>query len=142
MKTINIKPKDIIRKWYIVDAEGKTLGRLSSKIVMILRGKNKPEFAPHMESGDRVVVINARKIHVTGKKKQNKIYYKHSGYPGGLKNESFEKVMSRKPTFPLEHSIKGMLPKGSLGRKLFTNLKVYADANHPHTAQNPEKIEL
>jgi len=142
MKTIFVKPKDIIHKWYIVDAEGKILGRLSSKIITILRGKNKPIYTPHMEVGDKIIVINADKIIVSGKKRQKKIYYKHSGYPGGLKAESYEKVIARKPTFPLEHSIKGMLPNGPLGRKLFNNVKIYAGSQHPHTAQKPEKLEI
>jgi large subunit ribosomal protein L13 len=142
MKTIFVNPKDVERKWWLVDAEGQTLGRLASRIVLVLRGKNKAAFVPHQEVGDWVVVINADKVRVTGKKLTDKIYYRFTGYPGGVRQEPLGRRMARRPTFPLEQAIKGMLPKGPLGRKLFKNVKVYAGAGHPHAAQKPQKIEL
>lgn len=142
MKTIFVKKKDVKNRWYIIDAQGKTLGRLAAKIVPILRGKHKAYYTPHMEVGDKVIVINAEKIRVTGNKLREKVYYRHSGYPGGLKSENLEKVLARKPIFPLEHAIKGMLPKGPLGRKLFKNVKVYAGSEHPHLAQKPEELKI
>jgi len=142
MRTIFAKMKDITQKWYLIDADGKTLGRVAAKVVPILRGKQKPIYTPHLEVGDKIVVINAEKIRVTGKKMQQKIYYHHTGYPGGIKHENLAKRMQKKPTFPLEHAIKGMLPKGRLGRKLFRNVKVYAGSEHPHSAQMPEKLEI
>jgi large subunit ribosomal protein L13 len=142
MKTIFVKPADIERKWYLVDAEGKTLGRLASRVIGILRGKNKPTFSPHWDTGDSVVIVNAEKIKVTGGKPSGKLYYRHSGYPGGFRAEPFNKLIARKPTSPLEQAIKGMLPKGALGRKLYKNVKVYAGPNHPHAAQKLVKIEL
>lgn len=142
MKTIYVKPKDVERKWYIVDASGKPLGRVAAKIATILQGKNKAYYSPHQELGDYVVVVNADKIAVTGNKRKAKLYYRHSGYAGGLKVESFEKAIARKPTFPLETAIRGMLPKNRLGRKLFNNVKVYAGENHPHGAQQPEQLEI
>ncbi len=142
MKTIFAKARDLKRKWWVIDAEGQILGRIAVKVVSLLRGKNKPVYTPHMEVGDWVIVVNAEKAVVTGSKRQNKLYYRHSGYPGGLKVESYEKAIARKPTFPLEHAIKGMLPKGRLGRKLFNNAKIYAGPDHPHAAQKPEKIEI
>ena len=142
MKTIFVKPKDIVRKWYLIDAQGKVLGRLSTRIATILRGKHKAYFAPHQEMGDYVVVINAKQLVVTGKKETDKLYYRHSGYPSGLKSETYAHVLARKPTFPLEHAIRGMLPKNRLGRKLMNNVKIYAGETHPHAAQKPEKIEF
>jgi large subunit ribosomal protein L13 len=142
MKTIFVNPKEFVRKWYLVDAEGKTLGHLASRVAMLLRGKHKPYFTPHQDTGDSVIIINAEKVALTGRKRTNKIYYRHSGYPGGLKAESFDKAIIRKPTFPVEHAIRGMLPKNRLGRKLFRNVKVYAGAKHPHGAQKPEKIDF
>jgi len=142
MKTVFVKPADVERKWFLIDAEGKVLGKVAARIASILRGKEKAIFAPHQEIGDYVVVINADKIVVTGNKAQQKLYYHHSGYPGGLKTDNFEKLIEKHPTAPLELAIKGMLPKGPLGRKLFTNVKVYAGAAHPHAAQNLQKIEL
>jgi len=142
MKTIFLKEKDICRKWFIIDAAGKTLGKVAVKVANTLRGKHKPYYTPHMEVGDKVIVINAEKIVVTGRKLTNKKYYKHSGYLGGLKVETLGKVLKRKPQFPLEHAIRGMLPKGTLGRKLFTNVKVYKGEKHPHEAQKPEILEL
>ncbi|MBN1797792.1 MAG: 50S ribosomal protein L13 [Spirochaetales bacterium] len=142
MRTIFAKKKDITHKWYLVNAEGKTLGRVAAKVVPVLRGKQKPIYTPHLEVGDKIVIINAGKIKVTGRKLQQKNYYHHTGYPGGIKTESLAKVIQRKPTFPLEHAIKGMLPKGRLGRKLFKNVKVYAGSDHPHSAQMPEVLEV
>lgn len=142
MKTIFVKPNDIERKWYIIDAEGKRLGRVAVEAARILRGKNRPYYTPHQEVGDYVVIINAAKAELTGNKAEKKFYYRHSGYPGGLTAEKYTEMVTRKPAFPMERAIKGMLPKGPLGRKLFTNLKVYADARHPHAAQKPESVEL
>jgi large subunit ribosomal protein L13 len=142
MKTIFIKPKDFERKWFIIDAEGKALGRVAVAATRVLRGKHKPEYAPHQEMGDYVVIINAEKAALTGNKREKKMYYRHSGYPGGLTAENYNTVIAKKPTSPMEKAIKGMLPKGPLGRKLFKNVKVYADASHPHQAQAPEKLEI
>ncbi|AEJ18631.1 50S ribosomal protein L13 [Gracilinema caldarium] len=142
MKTVFVKPAEAERKWYVIDAEGKVLGRVAAKVASILRGKTKATFAPHQEIGDYVVVINADKVIVTGRKTTQKMYYHHTGYPGGMKSTNFESLIARHPADPLELAIKGMLPKGPLGRKLFKNVKVYAGANHPHAAQNPQVIEL
>ncbi len=142
MKTIFVKPKDVQRKWWLVDAEDQVLGRLASRIATVLRGKHKPIYSPHMETGDYVVVVNAEKVKITGNKREEKQYFRHSGYPGGLKTEVLGKVMTKKPTFPLEHAIKGMLPRGKMGRKIFQNVKIYAGPEHPHEAQKPEKLEF
>ncbi|MDR2729654.1 MAG: 50S ribosomal protein L13 [Treponema sp.] len=141
MKTVFVKPASVKRNWYVIDAEGKVLGRVAARVASILRGKNKAIFVPHQEIGDFVVVVNADKVIITGRKAQQKIYYHHSGYIGGLKASNFEKVIVRHPTMPLENAIKGMLPKGPLGRKMAKNAKVYAGASHPHGAQNPVPIE-
>jgi large subunit ribosomal protein L13 len=142
MKTIFVKPQDVTRKWYLIDAEGKILGRLASRVVGILRGKNKPEYAPHWDEGDSVIIVNAEKVMLTGRKRSSKLYYRHSGYPGGFRAEPFDTVVARKPAYPLEMAIRGMLPKGALGRKIFKHLKVYAGPEHPHAAQQPVKIEI
>jgi large subunit ribosomal protein L13 len=142
MKTVFVKPASVERKWFMIDAEGKVLGRVAARVASIVRGKNKAVYAPHQETGDFVVVVNADKIVVTGRKTQQKLYYHHSGYPGGLKAHNYEQVAARHPTQPLENAIKGMLPKGPLGRKLAKNAKVYAGAAHPHGAQNPTVIEV
>jgi len=142
MKTIFRNPKEIERKWYIVDVEGQRLGRAAVKIATVLRGKNKPEYMNHQEMGDYVIVVNAEKVELTGRKAEQKMYYRHSGYPGGLSGESFNKVIARKPVYPMERAVWGMLPKGPLGRKIYKNLKVYAGPNHPHEAQKPEKLEI
>jgi large subunit ribosomal protein L13 len=142
MKTLYVKPKDVSRKWYVIDANGKTLGRVAVKVASILRGKHKPFFVPHQEIGDYVIVINAEKIVVSGSKRTDKIYYNYSGHPGGMKAVSFEKMLERKPAYPLETAIRGMLPKNRLGRKLFGNAKVYAGETHPHGAQMPERLEI
>ena len=138
MKTVYVNLKDVQRKWYVIDAEGVILGKLAVEVAKLLRGKHKPEYAPHQEIGDYVVVVNAGKIRVTGRKPMQKMYHHHSGYPGALKSTPFGKMIANKPTFPVEHAIKGMLPKNRLGRKLFTNVKVYAGSSHPHSAQQPE----
>jgi large subunit ribosomal protein L13 len=142
MKTVFVKPAEVERKWFVIDADGKVMGRVAAKAASIVRGKTKAIFAPHQEMGDYVVIVNAEKILVTGRKAQQKLYYHHSGYPGGLKTHTFEKVIARHPTQPLENAIKGMLPKGPLGRKLAKNAKIYAGAAHPHDAQNPTAIQL
>jgi large subunit ribosomal protein L13 len=142
MKTMFEKPASVERKWFVIDAEGKVLGRVAAKVASIVRGKTKPIFAPHQEMGDYVVIVNADKVLVTGRKAQQKMYYHHTGYPGGLKTNTFEKVIARHPTQPLENAIKGMLPKGPLGRKLAKNAKIYAGAAHPHAGQNPTAIDL
>jgi len=142
MKTVFAKPASVERKWYIIDAEGKVLGRVAAKAASIVRGKNKAIFVPHQEVGDFLVIINAEKIVVTGRKAQQKMYYRHSGYPGGLKAQTYEKAIERHPTMPLETAIKGMLPKGPLGRKLAKNVKIYAGANHPHEGQKPVSIQV
>lgn len=140
MATLSVKLKDIKRDWYIVDASDKTLGRLASEIALRLRGKHKPEFTPHMDVGDYIVVTNAAKIRVTGNKATDKIYHHHSGYPGGIKSISLEKLLAKKPTAVLEKAVKGMLPKGPLGRQMFRKLKVYAGTEHPHVAQQPQQL--
>lgn len=142
MKTIFVKPATVERNWHLIDADGKVLGKVAAKTAHLLRGKHKPLFTPHQEVGDYVVIINADKVLLTGGKAKAKTYYRHSGYPGGLRAETFEKVIKRKPFFPLEHAIKGMLPKGRLGRKLFGNVKVYAGPRHPHGAQQPDPMEV
>ena len=142
MKTVFVNPTNVERKWFLFDAEGQVLGRVAARVASILRGKEKAAFAPHQEMGDYVVVINAEKIAITGRKAQQKLYHHHSGYPGGLKTVNFEKLIEKHPCSPLELAIKGMLPKGPLGRKLLTNAKVYPGAEHPHVAQKLEKLEL
>ncbi len=142
MKTIFVNPADVEHRWFLVDADGKVLGRLASRVVSVLRGKNKPEYAPHWDMGDSVVIINADKVKVTGRKPSQKMYYRHSRYPGGFRAEPFEKVFARKPAFPLERAIEGMRPKGPLGRKIFKRLKVYAGPNHPHAAQKPIPLDI
>jgi len=141
MKTVFVKQASVERKWFVLDAEGKVLGRVAAKVASIVRGKNKAIFVPHQEVGDFVVVINADKIVVTGRKAQQKMYYKHSGYVGGLKANTYEKVMERHPTMPLENAIKGMLPKGPLGRKMAKNVKIFAGTDHPHVGQKPVPIQ-
>ena len=142
MRTYIPKEAEIEKKWYLVDAEGRILGRLASKIAQILSGKNKPIYTPHMDVGDFVVVINAQKVKVTGGKEEKKMYYHHSGYPGGIKGIVYEKLLKKKPEMIIQEAVKGMLPKSKLGRKMFKKLKVYAGSEHPHQAQRLEKIEL
>ena len=142
MKTYNAKPGEIERRWYIVDAEGKNLGRLATQIAETLRGKTKPQYTPHVDTGDFVVVINAEKIQVTGKKLDEKIYYRHSGYPGGLKQRTLREQLERRPTEVLRSAVKGMLPKNRLAARQLTKLKIYAGPEHPHDAQAPEPLEV
>ncbi len=139
-KTYVPSQESIERKWYVVDATDQRLGRLATEIASVLRGKNKPTFAPHMDTGDFVVVINAEKIAVTGRKREQKLYRRHSGRPGGMKTETFAQLQNRIPERIVEKAVKGMLPKNSLGRKLFTKLKVYTGPDHPHQAQKPETL--
>jgi large subunit ribosomal protein L13 len=142
MKTYNAKPGEIARRWYVVDAEGKTLGRLATQIAETLRGKTKPEYTPHVDTGDFVVVVNAEKIVVTGNKLDEKIYYRHSGYPGGLKQRTLREQLERRPTEVLRRAVKGMLPKNRLAARQLTKLKIYAGPAHPHEAQSPEPLEV
>ena len=142
MKTVFVNPTKIERKWHVIDAEGQTVGKVATKAAELLRGKHKPCFTPHQEIGDYVIVVNAEKVQLTGRKAENKLYYRHSGYPGALRVENFAKMIRRKPQYPLEHAVRGMLPKNRLGRKLFKNLHVYAGGAHPHAAQKPDPIEL
>ena len=140
MKTFMASPSTIERKWYVVDATGYTLGRLASEVAKVLRGKNKPEYTPHIDTGDYVIVINAEKIAVTGKKMDQKMYYHHSDYIGGLKETTLKEMLAKHPERVIEHAVKGMLPKGPLGRQMYTKLHVYAGAEHPHAAQKPETL--
>ncbi|HJU52127.1 MAG TPA: 50S ribosomal protein L13 [Acidimicrobiia bacterium] len=142
-KTFTPKSADITRRWWVVDAAGKPLGRLATEVATLLRGKHKPTFAPHIDTGDFVIVINAAEVEVTSKKSQQKIYYRYTGYPGGLREESFESLRERRPEAVIERAVQGMLPKNKLGRKMIGKLKVYAGADHPHEAQRPElrKVE-
>ena len=139
MKSYIAKPADVDRKWYVIDAEGKTLGKLAVEAAMILRGKKKPIYTPHIDTGDYVIVINAEKVCVTGKKESDKIYKHHSGYPGGLKETPLKELRAKQPEEIIRHAVKGMMPKGKLGRQMFKKLKVYAGPEHPHAAQNPEE---
>jgi len=141
-KTPVIKKDEVKRKWYLIDAEGKILGRLASKIAEILMGKNKPTYTPNVDTGDFVIVINAEKVKVTGKKLLDKVYYKHSGYLGGLKKETLFSLLNRKPEFVIKHAVKGMLPKNKLARRMIKKLKIYRGCQHPHQAQKPEVIEI
>ncbi|MDR0909735.1 MAG: 50S ribosomal protein L13 [Spirochaetaceae bacterium] len=142
MKTTYVKPADVERKWFVIDAEGKPMGRVAARAASIVRGKEKVCFAPMWEMGDFVVIINAEKAAITGRKRQQKLYHRHTGFPGGLKTVNFERMSARHPTQPMELAIKGMLPKGPLGRKLLKSVKIYAGAEHPHLSQNPQKIEM
>ena len=141
-KTFTPRPSDIDRAWWVVDAEGLPLGRLASEVAQILRGKHKPKYSPHMDLGDFIVVINAEKVAVTGAKAEQKQYYRHSGFPGGLRSQNFEKMLETFPERIIEQAVKGMLPKGPLGRQMYTKLKVYAGGEHPHEAQNPQPLEF
>lgn len=142
MKTYSAKPETVQRDWYVIDAEGKTLGRMAVAIADRLRGKNKPEFTPHVDTGDYIVVINAEKVHVTGNKAKDKMYHHHTGYVGNLKSISFEKLVEKAPERTIQNAVKGMLPKGPLGRAMFSKLKVYAGTEHPHTAQQPKELDV
>jgi large subunit ribosomal protein L13 len=142
MKTYQANEGNVVRKWYLVDAEGQVLGRLASNIAKYLRGKNKPVYTPHVDAGDFVIVVNAEKISLTGKKLKDKIYYRYSGYPGGLKETSAGKMLNDKPERVLEYAVKGMLPKNSLGRKMLKKLKIYAGGDHCHEAQCPQTLKF
>ena len=142
MKTVSTKPADVTRDWYVVDAEGKTLGRMATEIARLLRGKHKPEYTPHVDTGDYIIVVNAEKVRVTGNKARDKMYYRHTGYPGGLRSMSFEKMVAHAPERTVEFAVKGMLPKGPLGRAMYSKLKVYAGTEHPHQAQQPQALTL
>ena len=142
MKTFTAKPETVQRDWFVVDAAGQTLGRLATEIARRLRGKHKPEYTPHVDTGDYIVVINAEQVRVTGKKTSDKIYYSHTGFPGGIKEISFEKLIAKAPERVVENAVKGMLPNNPLGRAMYRKLKVYAGAEHPHTAQQPQELKI
>ena len=142
MKSFSAKPETVKRDWYVVDATGLTLGRLATEVASRLRGKHKPEYTPHVDTGDYIVIVNAEKIQVTGNKAQDKMYYSHTGFPGGLKSINFEKLNQRAPERIIEIAVKGMLPKNPLGRAMYRKMKVYAGANHPHAAQQPQELKI
>ena len=142
MKTVSMRPQDVVHSWWLVDAENQTLGRLATEIARRLRGKHKPEYTPHVDTGDYIVVINAEKVRVTGNKEEGKIYWRHSGYPGGIKGTSVADMRASHPERMIEKAVKGMLPRNPLGRAMYRKLKVYAGTEHPHTAQQPETLEL
>lgn len=139
-KTYVTKREDVEREWYVVDASGQTLGRLATRVARVLRGKHKPIYSPSVDAGDYVIVVNAERIHVTGRKLDQKIYYRHSGYPGGLKEITLRNLLQKHPTRVIEHAVRGMLPKNRLGRRMFKKLKVYAGPDHPHAAQQPKPL--
>ena len=142
MKSYMARPLQVERKWYVVDAEGKHLGRLATEIVRVLRGKNKPQYTPHVDVGDFVVVVNADRVAVTGRKSEQRVYRRHSGYPGGMKETSYEQMLARRPTEVLRRAVYGMMPKTRLARKQFKKLKIYAGPEHPHGAQDPQRLEV
>ena len=142
MKTYSAKPGSVAQEWFVVDADGKTLGRLATEIAHRLRGKHKPEYTPHVDTGDYIVVLNAEKVRVTGNKTTQKMYHHHTGYPGGLKSMPFDKLRDKAPERIIESAVRGMLPKNPLGRAMFRKLKVYAGAEHPHTAQQPQVLDI
>jgi large subunit ribosomal protein L13 len=142
MKTVSTRPQDVNHAWFVVDAENKTLGRLATEIAHRLRGKHKPEYTPHVDTGDFIIVVNADKVKVTGNKANDKIYYRHSEYPGGIKSINFADLQQKHPEQIIEKAVKGMLPHNPLGRAMFRKLKVYAGAEHPHSAQQPKTLEL
>jgi len=142
MKTFSAKPHEVNRDWYVVDASDKVLGRLAAELAHRLRGKHKPEFTPHVDTGDYIVVVNAARLRVTGNKSTDKIYYRHTGYPGGIREINFEKMQARHPGRALQKAVKGMLPKGPLGYAMIKKLKIYGEATHPHTAQQPKVLEI
>ncbi|MDD3642828.1 MAG: 50S ribosomal protein L13 [Candidatus Krumholzibacteria bacterium] len=141
-KTTVLKPEEYERKWFVVDADGKTLGRLATRVATVLRGKHKPGYVPYHDLGDFVVVVNASKVHVTGAKREQKTYWRYTGYPSGLRLTKLKDAMDKDPTFAVTHAIKGMLPHNKLGRRMMRKLKVYAGGSHPHAAQKPEELEL
>jgi len=142
MKTFSAKPATVQHDWFVVDAAGKTLGRLATEVARRLRGKHKPEYTPHVDTGDYIIVINAARVHVTGRKETDKMYHRHTGYPGGLKSMSLEKLRAKAPERIIENAVKGMLPKNPLGRAMYHKLKVYGGAEHPHEAQQPQTLEI
>jgi large subunit ribosomal protein L13 len=142
MKSYMARPAQVEREWHLIDAEGQTLGRLATEIVRLLRGKNKPQYTPHVDTGDFIVVVNAEKVAVTGKKAEQKVYYRHTGRPGGLKETSYEVMLDRKPTEILRKAVKGMMPRTRLGRQQLGKLKIYAGPEHPHEAQSPQPYEV
>lgn len=142
MKTYSAKPNAVTQDWYVVDAEGKTLGRLAAEVASRLRGKHKPEYTPHVDTGDFIIVVNAEKVAVTGNKAKDKMYHHHTGYVGNLKSISFEKLIDKAPERAIETAVKGMLPRNPLGRQMFSKLKVYAGASHPHAAQQPKELQI
>ena len=142
MKTFSAKAEAVQREWFIVDAKGKTLGRMATEIATRLRGKHKPEYTPHVDTGDFIIVVNAAEVNVTGNKAKDKMYHRHTGYIGGLKSISFEKLIEKAPERTIETAVKGMLPKGPLGRAMFKKLKVYPGAEHPHAAQQPKQLDI
>ena len=142
MKTCSLKSSQIERKWYLVDAQGKVLGRLATELASVLRGKRKPTYSPHLDNGDNVVVVNAEKVMVTGKKREQKLYYHHTGYPGGLRTNTFAELQARKPEQIVKLAVKGMLPHNSLGRQMLKKLYIYAGPEHPHNSQKPQPLEL
>ncbi|MFO8155251.1 MAG: 50S ribosomal protein L13 [Pseudomonadota bacterium] len=142
MKTFSAKPAEVQRDWYVIDAEGKTLGRLATEVARRLRGKHKPEYTPHVDTGDYIIVVNAEKVAVTGRKAADKMYYRHTGYPGGMKSMNFSEVIERAPEHAIEKAVKGMLPKNTLGRDMYRKLKVYRGGEHRHQAQQPRPLEI
>ncbi len=142
MNTFSAKPESVKRDWYVIDAEGKTLGRLATEVARRLRGKHKAEYTPHVDTGDYIIVVNAEKVTVTGNKTTDKMYYRHSGYPGGIREINFEKLQAQKPEMIIEKAVKGMLPRNPLGRAMFRKLKVYSGAEHSHAAQQPQTLEI
>lgn len=142
MKTFSAKAESVERDWYVVDAEGKTLGRLATEVASRLRGKHKPEYTPHVDTGDYIVVVNAEKVTVTGDKATKKIYYSHTEYPGGIKDINFQQLINKAPERVIQSAVKGMLPRGPLGREMFRKLKIYAGSEHPHAAQQPRTLDL
>jgi len=142
MSTVSAKKEEVQRKWYVVDADNVVLGRLASKVASVLKGKHKPIYTPHVDTGDFVIVVNAAKVQLTGRKRDEKTYYHHTGYPGGLKSITADKLLEKKPEDVINIAVKGMLPKNPLGRSMFTKLKVYAGSEHPHAAQKPEVLEI
>ena len=142
MKTVSAKKESVTREWYVVDATGKTLGRLSTEIANRLRGKHKPEFTPHVDTGDYIVVVNAEKVKVTGNKTTDKVYHHHTGYPGGIKSITFDQLIDKAPERIIEKAVKGMMPKNKLSRSMMTKLKIYAGSEHPHSAQQPTPLKI
>ncbi len=140
--TRSTRPQDVERAWLLIDAKGKVLGRLASQVAIILRGKHKPTFTPHVDCGDFVVVVNAAEVELTGRKRENKVYYRHTGYPGGVRSVTAGRLLETRPERVIESAVRGMLPKGPLGRRMLRKLKVYARAEHPHAAQKPERLEI